>query len=185
MKRERTVTVFGSSLPKEGDAAYGLACDLGRELAARGIRVCNGGYGGTMEAAARGARQVGGRTVGVTIRDAGRPNDYLDEVVVCADLWERLRTLLGRGDGYAILPGGTGTLAEVGVLLESINKGLTAARPFVFVTDFWTPLLHLLSRERLLRTTSRWATVEGVTTKGAAATACSPEAAAGYLAANL
>jgi uncharacterized protein (TIGR00725 family) len=61
-----TITVFGSSRPREGEALYREARALGAALAAKGFIVCTGGYGGTMEAVSRGAKEAGGQTLAVT-----------------------------------------------------------------------------------------------------------------------
>ncbi len=63
------VSVFGGSQPKEGDAAYTEAQELGRLLAERGHTVLTGGYIGTMEAVSRGANEAGGHVIGVTCED--------------------------------------------------------------------------------------------------------------------
>ena len=63
---EKTITIFGTGRAKAGDAAYELAYELGKMLAEAGFTVTNGGYGGTMLAAAKGAAEAGGRTIGVT-----------------------------------------------------------------------------------------------------------------------
>ncbi len=60
------ITAFGSSRPQPGSQAYETAQALGAALAKSGFVVANGGYGGTMEATARGAREAGGTTIGVT-----------------------------------------------------------------------------------------------------------------------
>ena len=62
----KIVTVFGSSRPPAGHADYEEARALGAALATRGFAVCTGGYGGTMEAASRGAKEAGGKVYGVT-----------------------------------------------------------------------------------------------------------------------
>jgi len=64
--RPKTIAVFGSSRPREGDAEYVLARALGAELASRGFVVYSGGYGGVMEVVSRGAKESGGRTLGIT-----------------------------------------------------------------------------------------------------------------------
>jgi uncharacterized protein (TIGR00725 family) len=66
MKKELIVSVFGGARPREGDAEYTVARALGSALAKKGLAVCTGGYGGTMEAVSRGAKDVGGKTYGVT-----------------------------------------------------------------------------------------------------------------------
>ena len=69
------ISVFGGSQPKEEDAAYAEAMELGRLLAQRGHTVLTGGYIGVMEAVSRGACEAGGHVIGVTCEDieAWRP----------------------------------------------------------------------------------------------------------------
>ena len=103
----------------------------------------------------------------------------------CADLPSRITTLLDRGDGYVVLRGATGTLAEIGLLLEMMNKGLMAVKPVVFLGDFWAPLLGLLAGQPLLGKPDPFQPVEGVKMLGVIALADSPESAARFLAVNL
>lgn len=56
---EKSIAVFGSALPLEGSAAYEEARLTGQLLARAGYVVLNGGYGGVMEGASRGAREAG------------------------------------------------------------------------------------------------------------------------------
>src|SRR3972149_10764502 len=93
------ITVFGGSQPKEGDAAYAEAHDLGRLLAQRGHVVLNGGYIGTMEAVSRGACEAGGHVIGVTCEDietwrAVGKNQWVTEEVRKKSLIERLQCLV-------------------------------------------------------------------------------------------
>src|ERR1700726_2412883 len=67
-QRVRTITVFGSSCPGESENDYMVARQLGSELAKRGFSICNGGYGGVMEAVSRGANDAGGRAIGIKTR---------------------------------------------------------------------------------------------------------------------
>jgi len=76
------VTVFGSARLPEESSEYADARRLGRMLAERGDVIVSGGYGGLMEAVSRGAHEVGGQVVGVTVAPwVGRivPNRYLSE----------------------------------------------------------------------------------------------------------
>jgi uncharacterized protein (TIGR00725 family) len=65
--RQRVVAVFGGHAPAPGSADYEMARELGRRLAEAGFIVMSGGYGGTMEAVSRGAREAGGLAIGVTV----------------------------------------------------------------------------------------------------------------------
>lgn len=137
------VTVFGSSRPREGDADYELARSLGRELAVRGFQVCSGGYCGVMEAALRGAKEAGGRTLAVTARFfKAEANPWIDELVAVTTWQERLFELIRLGHGFVACKGGTGTLAELAVVWEMLNKGVMKGKPFVALGDFWLPILQ-------------------------------------------
>jgi len=148
-----TITIFGSSLPPEGTPAYREAQELGRGLAERGFAVCNGGYGGLMEASARGAREAGGHTLGVTCSIWPRPaNPWIVEEVRTASFPERLMTLIARGDAYVVLPGGTGTLAELALAWEMMNKSALSAtvggkRPLLLLGAYWQPVIDCLEQE--------------------------------------
>lgn len=151
----RIVTVFGSSLPREGEADYALAYELGRQLALAGYTLCNGGTGGTMRATAQGAREAGGRTVGVTmdiyIQDP--PNTWLDEEVRVGDLFTRLQRLILPASGYVCLRGGCGTLAEWTLVWTLLASGLVPPAPLILLGAEWRPLLvsiraDMLPRER-------------------------------------
>lgn len=137
------VTAFGSSRPREGDAAYGEAKLLGSLLASEGFSICCGGYGGVMEAICRGAKEAGGRTIGVTAEAfANRANRWVDEEVHVKTWQDRLFELIRRGSAYVACAGGTGTLAELAVVWEMLNKKVMPLKPFVALGDFWLPIIH-------------------------------------------
>jgi uncharacterized protein (TIGR00725 family) len=143
-----TITVFGSSRPSPGDDEYVLAHDLGRRLAEAGFVVCNGGYGGTMEASARGAKEAGGHTIGVVTSAFPRTaNPWIDTVVEKESLIDRMLTLIATGNGYAVLKGGTGTLLELAAVWEFMNKQMQATAPIVVVGRFWDGVVATLRNE--------------------------------------
>lgn len=153
----KTVTVFGSSLPAEGSKEYEEAQSLGRLLAEAGYAVCNGGYAGLMEASARGAREAGGHTLGITCAIWPRPaNAYIAEEIRTQNFMERLTTLIVRGDAFITLPGGTGTLAELALVWEMMNKGSLAKtvggrKPLLVMAPYWTPVIDCLKQEGQLK----------------------------------
>jgi len=143
MKTGKIVAVFGSGLPKVGDAHYAEARALGAELAGRGFVVCTGGYGGVMEAASRGAKEAAGRTIGVTAAAfPARANRWVDKEIRVKEWRQRLFELVERGDAYVICRGGTGTLVELGVVWEMMNKGVMQSKPIVALGRFWTPVVR-------------------------------------------
>ncbi|MGH7564996.1 MAG: LOG family protein [Gemmatimonadota bacterium] len=142
------IAVFGSGDAPPADLER--ARRLGRALAEAGYGVINGGYGGTMEASAAGAREVGGTTVGVTCRAftfRSGPNPHVQEVVEAPSLTGRIETLLTRAAGYVVLPGGNGTLAELSLAWEHVRKGLLpgSERPIVAWEDPWKKVVELLA----------------------------------------
>jgi len=146
---EGIVSVFGTGRAGAAEPICKLAYELGKSLAQAGFAIANGGYGGTMLAAAKGAREAGGQVIGVTCSAfKSKPNPYITRQVVTKSLDERLNTLIDLGQGYVVLAGGTGTLLELAKVWELKNKGfLTADRPIILVGDFWRPLVELIARD--------------------------------------
>jgi uncharacterized protein (TIGR00730 family) len=146
------ISVFGSSEPVPGDALYEDAVRLGSLLAAAGYDVVTGGYGGVMEGASRGASTAAGRSVGVAcaIFPERRPNPYLDEVIVAADLFARTRQLIEMAQGYVVLAGKSGTLAELSLLWALDRAGCLERRPVVLLGAPWREIVRTLSELGML-----------------------------------
>ena len=159
--KQKIITVFGSSRPREGDSHYVLAHELGAALAKRGFIVCSGGYGGVMAAASRGAKEAGGKTLAVTAKFfRARANQWVDEEVRVKTWQERLFELIRRGSGYVACPGGTGTLVELAVVWEMLNKGVMRKKPFIALGEFWQPIIERI-REVELGHASSWGEADG------------------------
>jgi uncharacterized protein (TIGR00725 family) len=147
---KNVISVFGSSRPREGEPEYIEAREVGRALAMEGFVVCNGGYGGIMEASARGAKEVGGTTIGVTVETFTRTaNSWIDREIRKPALPGRIAVLVDSADGYVILKGGTGTLLELAYVWEFINKKFIEEKPIVILGDFWTKVVETLKDELL------------------------------------
>ena len=146
----KTITIFGTGRAREGDYAYVLAYETGKLLAQAGFTIANGGYGGTMLAAAKGASEAGGEIIGVTCSafKNSSANKYISREIVTASLDERLDTLIQSGQAYVVLPGGTGTLLELAKVWELKNKGfLKIDKPIILVGGFWKPLVDSVASE--------------------------------------
>jgi uncharacterized protein (TIGR00725 family) len=162
MEAESIVTVFGSSRLREGDADYEEARVLGRALAKHGFAVCSGGYGGVMEAVSRGAKEAGGKTFGVTaefFKDA-KLNSWIDVEVRRSTWEERLFELIRMAHGFVACKGGTGTLVELAVVWEMLNKSVMSGKPFAVLGDFWQPVLERV-REVELGHPAPWGEANG------------------------
>src|SRR5579863_4310173 len=156
VEKIKIITVFGSSRPEDGHSDYAEALELGRTLAESGFAVCTGGYGGVMEAVSRGARESGGRVLAVTSSFfRSRANRWVQEETRAATWQDRLFELVRLGDGFVACKGGTGTLVELAVVWEMLNKKAMEQRPFVVLGDFWQPILDRV-REVERGHASRW-----------------------------
>lgn len=138
----KIVAVFGGSRVSVHSLDYREAYTVGKLLAQYGLIVMNGGYAGTMEASARGARENGGRTMGVLSSEFDRlaPNPFLDETITSADLFARLREMYQRADGFIVLRGSMGTLAEL-ALVWNLAKIGTQSKPIVLLGKGWQAVL--------------------------------------------
>jgi uncharacterized protein (TIGR00730 family) len=147
---KRIITIFGSSIPVEGDEEYNSAYQIGKLFAQAGFDICNGGNFGTMEAAAKGAVEYGGKATGITIDSfVALPNQYISNEVRCRSLFERIEKLITLGDAFVILQGGTGTLLEMAVVWEFINKGLMENKPIACHSSLWTNIVGLMEEQIL------------------------------------
>lgn len=108
------VTVFGSARFKEGHPYYELARDISGKIAQLGFTIMTGGGPGIMEAANRGAREVGGKSVGCNIElpHEQNPNPYMDKWVDIKYFSVRKTLLTKYSYAFVVLPGGFGTLDE-------------------------------------------------------------------------
>src|SRR4030081_2462450 len=169
MKKEMIVSVFGSSRPRENDPEYAEARELGCALAKKGFAICTGAYGGTMEAVSRGAKEAGGKTYGVTAEffSAATANEWVDVEVRVKTWQERLFEIIRLGDGFVACKGGTGTLAELAVAWEMMNKSVMPPKPFVALGEFWSPILQCV-REVEAGKKTPWAEAQAQILKTAA-----------------
>jgi uncharacterized protein (TIGR00730 family) len=148
------VAVFGASSPGPGDPVYEEGVRCGRLLAEAGYAVATGGYAGLMEAVSLGAREAGGRVIGVTVPDVfpDRPggNAHLTEETRTASLLERIHEMVDVSVASIALPGSLGTATE---LLVAWNLAFVArfadstTKPVIAVGDQWQRLVPLLTAE--------------------------------------
>jgi len=143
------VTVFGSARFKEEHPFYQLARKMGAELSRMGFVVMTGGGPGIMEAANRGARDVGGRSVGcnIALPKEQQPNPFLDKFVTLDHFFVRKVLLLKYSYAFVVLPGGFGTLDELFETLTLIQTGKISHFPVVLMgSEYWNPLFLQLEK---------------------------------------
>jgi uncharacterized protein (TIGR00730 family) len=146
----RLVTVIGSAQIDEKDPRWDEAFDLGRQLANAGWTVVTGGYRGLMAAAARGAKSVGGATVGLPISSWTHlvPDDSHDELRWCENFSARAIHILS-SHAVVVLDGGVGTLSELAIVWSTAQT--ESASPSLFlVGDIWHRLYPVLTSTLLV-----------------------------------
>ena len=104
-----------------------------------------------MAASARGAKDAGGNTIGVTtnvFKDA-RPNRWVDEEIPAEKYVDRLRGLVSAADAFVVLEGGIGTLAEATFVWVLAVVG-ELRKPIVLLGNSWQKAIHNLSQDLLI-----------------------------------
>lgn len=147
------VTVFGASRVGPESELYAEARELGRLLAEAGYVLCNGGFDGTMEAASRGAKEAGGRTIGVTVNlfGAKSPNEFLDEELGTASLLLRLDKLTEVADAFVVLAGGIGTFLELALVWNLKLMHVYPRKPIILVGPAWQAAIEAVAEHLLIR----------------------------------
>jgi uncharacterized protein (TIGR00730 family) len=147
----RGVSIFGSARTPTDHPRYALARRVGRALGEAGFAVITGGGPGIMEAANRGARDAGARSVGLNIElpfEQGA-NAYQDIGLTFHFFFTRKVMFVRYATGFVVFPGGFGTLDELFEALVLIQTHKIREFPVVLVgTEWWSGLVGW-ARERL------------------------------------
>lgn len=141
------ITVFGSARFDEDHPYYELAREIGRSLAREGFTVMTGGGPGIMEAANRGAKDVGGRSIGCNIElpEEQVPNPYLDRWITFQHFYVRKVMLVKYSYAFIAMPGGFGTMDEVFETATLIQTGKIKDFAIIMVgSEYWRPLLGFM-----------------------------------------
>jgi uncharacterized protein (TIGR00730 family) len=140
----KVIAVFGGSRPPEHSPEYAEAYLVGKLLAQKGFVVMNGGYAGTMEASARGAKENGGHSIGVLSSEFSHlsANKHLSETVMSGDLFSRIREMQTRADGFIVLKGSMGTLAELALVWNLAKIDHNQRKPIILLGEHWAQVLR-------------------------------------------
>ena len=146
------VAFFGSARTGPDDPMYQAAQETARLLAAAGYDIITGAGPGVMEAANKGAKLAGGRSIGCNIElpfEQGT-NPYVDTVVHFRYFFVRKTMFVKYSNAYIIFPGGFGTLDELFEALTLIQTGKINQFPVIlFGRHYWAGLVRWLSARAL------------------------------------
>jgi uncharacterized protein (TIGR00725 family) len=139
---EKIVTIFGGSKCLESSVEYQQAVRVGQILAEQGFTICTGGYLGVMEAASRGARERGGKVLGIVMNQfKGEPNRFLTDKVATDHFYDRLQALITRSIGFIAIRGGMGTVTEISLVWNKLTTKVIPPTPLVLLGDCWKPVV--------------------------------------------
>ncbi|HEX6228260.1 MAG TPA: TIGR00730 family Rossman fold protein [Solirubrobacterales bacterium] len=139
------VSIFGSARIEGGHHWYGLCRETAARLAEAGFTVITGGGPGLMEAANRGAAEVGGLSVGLNIElpKEQSTNPYVNRSLDFRYFFARKLMFVRYARAFLIFPGGFGTLDELFESLTLIQTRRIRLFPTILVdTAHWSPLLE-------------------------------------------
>lgn len=139
------ISVFGSARTPESSPQYAMGREVGQQLGQGGYTVITGGGPGIMEAANRGAHDVGARSVGLGIElphEQGL-NPYIDLGINFRYFFVRKTMFAKYSQGFIVLPGGFGTLDELFESLTLVQTGKMTRFPVVLMgKQYWGPLVE-------------------------------------------
>lgn len=145
---DKGVTIFGSARTSPEDPMYKAAEETAALLAKAGYAVITGGGPGIMEAANKGAREAGGRSIGCNIElpfEQGA-NPYVDTLVNFRYFFVRKTMFIKYASAFIIFPGGFGTLDELFEAITLIQTGKIYQFPVIlFGRHYWAGLLRWLN----------------------------------------
>jgi uncharacterized protein (TIGR00730 family) len=148
------VCVFGSARTPATDPDYELARELGRAIGEAGFTVITGGGPGTMEAANRGAQDVGALSVGLNIELPHEQalNPYVDLGIEFHYFFTRKLMFVRYSEAFVVCPGGFGTLDETFEALTLIQTGKAVDHPVILQgPEFWAGLIEWITTHQLAR----------------------------------
>ena len=139
------VSIFGSARTKPGSAQYEMCVETSRLIGEAGFAVVTGGGPGIMEAANKGARAAGARSVGCNIElpFEQKGNDFVDISIDFRYFFVRKTMFVKYAQAFVIFPGGFGTMDELFESLTLIQTGKVRHFPVVLVgKEYWGGLLE-------------------------------------------
>jgi uncharacterized protein (TIGR00730 family) len=146
------VSIFGSARIGRRNRYYGAARRVAEALARQGFAIITGGGPGIMEAANRGAKDGGGKSIGCNIElpfEQGL-NEYVDLGMEFRYFFVRKVMFVKYAEGFVIFPGGFGTLDELFEALTLIQTGKVEHFPVVlYGKAYWNGLLQWIREKPL------------------------------------
>ncbi len=152
------VAIFGFADSSENDELFKTVREVTKKLAETGYTVVDGGGPGVMRAATIGAKEGGGKVIGVTLYSEDIPNfegrdpkNLFDQEIKTTNYVERTLALMRTGQIYVIFNGGSGTLSELGMAWGLAKLYFGHHKPLILYGKFWENIINAVKENMLLR----------------------------------
>ncbi len=154
----QNVAIFGYADASENDHLFQEVRAASKILAEAGYAVVDGGGPGVMRAATIGAKEGGGRVIGVTLYSEDIPNfegrdpkNLFDEEIKTTNYVERTLALMKTGQIYVVFNGGTGTISEFGMAWGLAKLYFGHHKPLILYGKFWENIINAFKENMLMR----------------------------------
>ncbi|MCR4305898.1 MAG: LOG family protein [Candidatus Daviesbacteria bacterium] len=154
----QNVAIFGYADASENDKLFREVRAASKVLAEAGYVVVDGGGPGVMRAATIGAKEGGGKVIGVTLYSEdipdfeGRdPKNLFDEEIKTTNYVERTLALMKTGQVYVVFNGGTGTISEFGMAWGLAKLYFGHHKPLILYGKFWENIIAAFKENMLMR----------------------------------
>ena len=152
------VAIFGFADASENDELFKSVREVTKELAEAGYVVVDGGGPGVMRAATIGAKEGGGKVIGVTLYSEDIPNfegrdpkNLFDQEIKTTNYVERTLALMRSGQVYVVFNGGSGTISEFGMAWGLAKLYFGHHKPLILYSKFWENIIEAFKDNMLLR----------------------------------
>ncbi len=157
-KTIKNVAIFGYANLGDKDDLFKEVFDASKRLGEAGYTVVDGGGPGVMLAASLGAKEGGGKVIGVTLYpkdmknfEGKDPKNLLDREIKTDTYVERTLTLMKQGQVYVIFKGGTGTISEFGMAWGLARLYFGHHKPLILYGKFWHKIMKAFKENMFLR----------------------------------
>lgn len=154
----QNIAIFGYADSIENDELFGQVKAVSKKLAEAGYIVVDGGGPGVMRAATIGAKEGGGKVIGVTLYAEDIPNfegrdphNLFDEEIKTTNYVERTLALMKTGQVYIVFNGGTGTISEFGMAWGLAKLYFGHHKPLILYGKFWENIINAFKENMMLR----------------------------------
>lgn len=148
------ISIFGSARVKPESEHYQLTVEIASKLSKEGFGVISGGGPGVMEAANKGAKQAGGKSVGLNIdlpfEQDSNPYIDTDKLITFRYFFIRKLMFVKYAQGFVLMPGGFGTMDELFEIITLVQTDKVDDIPIILVgKEYWSGLIDWIKSQLL------------------------------------